>query len=36
MTSKQKEKFEENLELDFSVDLQNYSRFRVNVFIQRK
>ncbi len=36
MTPKQKEKFKENLELDFSVDLQNYSRFRVNISVQRK
>ncbi|MDX8405154.1 MAG: hypothetical protein R8K50_03295 [Mariprofundus sp.] len=36
MTEKQKKAFKEKLEIDFSVTLQNYSRFRVNVFIQRK
>jgi len=36
MTNEQKEKFKKNLELDFSVNLKNYSRFRVNIFIQRK
>jgi len=36
MTEKQKEKFKKDLELDFSVNLQNYSRFRVNAFVQRK
>src|SRR3972149_1018955 len=31
----QKEKFEENWELDFSFGLQGLSRFRANIFMQR-
>lgn len=35
MTSSQKEKFKTNMELDFSIDLKWYSRFRVNAFNQK-
>lgn len=35
MSEKQKNTFKENMELDFSIDLKWYSRFRVNVFMQK-
>jgi twitching motility protein PilT len=35
LTDNQKARFEENLDLDFSVDLRELGRFRVNVFQQR-
>lgn len=35
MSSSQKEKFKTNMELDFSIDLKWYSRFRVNAFNQK-
>jgi len=35
MTQKQREKFEENLELDFSYSLPGRARFRVNLYRQR-
>jgi twitching motility protein PilT len=35
LTEKQKETFEENMELDFSYPVQGVGRFRVNVFRQR-
>ncbi len=35
LTDAQKARFEEQLDLDFSVELQNLGRFRVNVFHQR-
>lgn len=35
MSEKQKNLFKENMELDFSIDLKWYSRFRVNVFMQK-
>lgn len=35
MNEKQKKIFIEKLELDFSIDLKWYSRFRVNVFLSR-
>ncbi|MEX2394272.1 MAG: PilT/PilU family type 4a pilus ATPase [Actinomycetota bacterium] len=35
LTQKQREKFEENLELDFSYALPGKARFRVNVYQQR-
>ncbi|MDQ1628911.1 MAG: twitching motility protein PilT [Actinomycetota bacterium] len=35
MTQKQREKFEENLELDFSYSVPGRARFRVNVYRQR-
>ncbi|MDP9395363.1 MAG: PilT/PilU family type 4a pilus ATPase [Actinomycetota bacterium] len=35
LTQKQREKFEENLELDFSYSLPGRSRFRVNLYRQR-
>jgi twitching motility protein PilT len=36
LTQKQREKFEENLELDFSYSVPGRSRFRVNVYRQRE
>lgn len=36
MSIKQKSLFNKNLELDFSLNLKDHSRFRVNVFIQKK
>ncbi|MCP4523508.1 MAG: PilT/PilU family type 4a pilus ATPase [Candidatus Gracilibacteria bacterium] len=36
LSSKQKEIFLKELELDFSVELKQYSRFRVNVFSEKK
>lgn len=35
MNEKQRRKLEENFELDFSIDLKSYSRFRVNVFYSK-
>ncbi|MDR7442929.1 MAG: twitching motility protein PilT, partial [Armatimonadota bacterium] len=35
LTDAQKARFEEHLDLDFSVELANLGRFRVNVFLQR-
>jgi twitching motility protein PilT len=35
LTDRQKELFEENLELDFSYPVREVGRFRVNVFMQR-
>ena len=35
LIEKQKAKFEENLELDFSYDIPNVSRFRANYFYER-
>jgi len=35
MSERQKNAFLENLEMDFSIDLQWYSRFRVNAFKQK-
>ena len=35
LTEKQKAKFEEELELDFSYDIPNVSRFRANYFYER-
>ncbi len=32
----QKKKFEQTLDLDFSLELENIGRFRVNMFVQRK
>jgi len=36
LTSRQRERFEENLELDLSLSLPGKARFRVNVFQQRE
>lgn len=36
MNEEQKAFFAKNLELDFSLDLPSISRFRVNIFVQRK
>ncbi|MBU1992947.1 MAG: type IV pilus twitching motility protein PilT [Patescibacteria group bacterium] len=36
MTEDQKKKFEKTLDLDFSIDVENTSRFRVNMYVQRK
>jgi Tfp pilus assembly ATPase PilU len=35
MSERQKEAFLRDLEIDFSIDLQGYSRFRVNAFKQK-
>jgi twitching motility protein PilT len=35
MNQKQKEEFQEKLELDFSIELKDYARFRVNAFSQK-
>jgi Tfp pilus assembly ATPase PilU len=32
MNNEQKKIFKENLELDFSIEIKKYSRFRVNIF----
>ncbi len=36
MSERQRDKFEAELELDYSIDLKGYSRFRVNVLHQKK
>lgn len=36
MTDEQKKYFAQNLDLDFSVDIENIARLRVNMFVQRK
>ncbi|MFA5829568.1 MAG: type IV pilus twitching motility protein PilT [Candidatus Gracilibacteria bacterium] len=36
MTEDQKKAFAASLDLDFSVDVENIARFRVNMFVQRK
>ncbi len=36
MSDEQKKFFAQNLDLDFSVDIENIARFRVNMFVQRK
>jgi len=36
MTPEQKKYFEQNLELDYAIEIEDISRFRVNVFSQRK
>lgn len=36
LTPDQKERFEKNLDLDFSLDVETIARFRVNLFVQRK
>ncbi len=36
MTESQKKRFSQNLDLDFSLEIENISRFRVNMFVQRK
>ena len=36
LTAEQKKKFEQNLDIDFSLDLETIARFRVNMFVQRK
>jgi twitching motility protein PilT len=35
MTASQREKFNEEHELDFSIELKGFSRFRVNCFVQK-
>lgn len=32
----QKKRFEQSLDIDFSLDIENIARFRVNMFVQRK
>ncbi len=36
MTDEQKKHFEQTLDFDFSLEIENIARFRVNVFVQRK
>ena len=36
LTPDQKKHFEQTLDLDFSLEIENISRFRVNLFVQRK
>lgn len=36
MTPEQKKIFEKSLDLDFSIDIESISRFRVSMFVQRK
>lgn len=36
LTPDQKKKFEQTLDLDFSLEIENIARFRVNMFVQRK
>lgn len=36
MTEDQKKSFQKSLDVDFSIDIEDISRFRVNVFVQRK
>ncbi|MFH1284039.1 MAG: type IV pilus twitching motility protein PilT [Candidatus Peregrinibacteria bacterium] len=36
LTPEQKKRFEQTLDFDFSIDIEDISRFRVNMFVQRK
>jgi len=36
LSESQKKKFEQTLDLDFSIDIEDIARFRVNMFVQRK
>ncbi len=36
LTVDQKRKFEQSLDMDFSLEIENIARFRVNLFVQRK
>lgn len=36
MSSEQKKRFEQTLDIDFSLELETIARFRVNMFVQRK
>lgn len=36
MNEEQRRKFEKSLDLDFSVDIEDIARFRVNMFVQRQ
>lgn len=36
MNDKQRKEYEENLEVDFSFEIENLSRFRVNAFVQNR
>ncbi len=36
MNSEQKKRFEQTLDIDFSLELETIARFRVNMFVQRK
>ncbi len=36
LTPEQKKTFEKNLDMDFSLQIENIARFRVNMFVQRK
>lgn len=36
MSSDQKKRFEQSLDIDFSLEIEDIARFRVNMFVQRK
>lgn len=36
LTPDQKKRFEQSLDMDFSLDIETIARFRVNIFVQRK
>jgi len=36
LTPEQKKKFEQTLDLDFSLEIETIARFRINMFVQRK
>ena len=36
LTTEQKRKFEQSLDIDFSLNIENIARFRVNMFVQSK
>lgn len=36
LSPEQKKKFEQSLDMDFSLDIETIARFRVNMFVQRK
>ncbi|MBD3360810.1 PilT/PilU family type 4a pilus ATPase [Candidatus Peregrinibacteria bacterium] len=36
LNPEQKKRFEQSLDFDFSIDIEDISRFRVNMFVQRK
>lgn len=36
MTEEQRKKFEQSLDMDFSIEIEDISRFRVNIFVQRR
>ena len=36
LNENQKKRFEQTLDIDFSIDIESIARFRVNMFVQRK